>query len=219
VHRWDPLAPVDPEDLPPLGRRRHASAVRTLAELPLLAVVAVVATLVVKALLAQAFFIPSSSMEPQLEVGDRVVVSRLSYRLHEPRRGDVVVFTSPTAPPDERTLPRRLVDDVLETVAIKAPRDTELIKRVVGLAGERIAARDGTVVIDGRPLLEPYLPDGTSTADFGPVDIPEGHLFLLGDNRSNSQDSRFAAVGPVPVENVVGRALGRIWPPGRVAFM
>jgi signal peptidase I len=220
VQRWDPLAPVAPDDLPPIGPRpRGSSAARTLAEIPLLAAVAIVITLVLRAFLAQAFFIPSSSMEPQLAVGDRVVVSRLSYRLHEPRRGDVVVFTTPGAPPDERTLPRRLLDDVLETVALKEPPDTELIKRVLGLPGERIEARAGVVYVDGRPVSEPYLGEGTVTADFGPVAVPEGHVFVLGDNRANSQDSRFPAIGPVPVENIVGRSIGRIWPPGRVAFM
>jgi signal peptidase I len=220
VHAWDPLVPVADDDLPPLrpDRRPH-SAARTLAELPLLVALAIVVTLGVKALVAQAFFIPSGSMEPQLEVGDRVVVSRMSYRLHEPRRGDLVVFHAPGAPPDQRTLARRVVDDVLETVALKAPEETELIKRVIALPGEQIDARGGVVHIDDRPLTEPYLPDGVTTADFGPLTVPDDHVFVLGDNRGNSQDSRSAAVGPVPTDSIVGRAIARVWPPGRVAFL
>ncbi len=166
---------------------------------------------------AQAFFIPSGSMEPQLEVGDRVVVSRTSYRLHDVNRGDIVVFRSPSAMPSDDPLPERIVKDVLETVALRKPGDDELIKRVVGLPGETISAQDGGVVIDGRALDEPYLPEGSSTIDFGPVEIPAGHVFVMGDNRGNSADSR--VIGAVEVESIVGRAIARIWPPGRTAFL
>lgn len=188
-------------------------------ELPLLVVAALVITLVVKALLAQAFSIPSASMEPQLRDGDRVLVSRTSYRLHEPRRGDIVVFPTPGEPPEDEGLVDGLIDDALTALALRDPDDRDLIKRVVGLPGETISARQGSVVIDGRWLEEPYLPAETATADFGPVEVPEGHVFVMGDNRSNSRDSRFREVGPVPVESIVGRAIARIWPPGRRALL
>jgi signal peptidase I len=171
----------------------------------------------VKATVAQAFFIPSASMEPQLQEGDRVLVSRTAYRLHEPRRGDIVVFPSPTAPPDDDGLVERWAKDALEAVALREPGDDELIKRVVGLPGETISARDGRVVIDGRVVEEPYLPDGVETVDFGPVAIPEGHVFVLGDNRGNSADSR--VIGTIDVDEIVGRAIARIWPPDRTAFL
>ncbi|MGK2948061.1 MAG: signal peptidase I [Acidimicrobiales bacterium] len=197
------------------GRRR----IPLLVELPLLVVAALCLTLVVKAHVAQAFSIPSESMEPQLQVGDRVVVSRTAYRLHEVRRGDIVVFRSAAAALDDDGFLERTAKDLLETVALRAPGDDELIKRVVGLSGESIEARDGVVVIDGRQLIEPYLPAGVTTGDFGPVTVPEGHVFVLGDNRGNSQDSRFAALGPVPEDRIVGRAVARVWPPGRTAFL
>ena len=189
-----------------------------LVELPLLLGAAIIVTLVVKALFAQAFYIPSESMEPQLDIGDRVVVSRLAYRVHDPRRGDIVVFDSPEpAPPDTRGTPRRIVDEVLETMALKRPPETELIKRVMGLPGETIEARGGRVYVDGYPVHEPYLPAGTVTSDFGPLEVPADHVFVLGDNRSNSADSR--KIGPVPIDSIVGRAIARVWPPTRVAFL
>src|SRR3546814_2770128 len=138
-------------------------------------------------------------MGPQLREHDRVLVSRTAYRLHDPRRGDIVVFPSPSAEPDDRGLVGGLVDDVLEAVALKAPGDDDLIKRVIGLPGETISARDGTVVIDRRRLVEPYLPDTVTTADFGPVTIPAGPVFVLGDNRSDFPASPFDDMGAIQI--------------------
>ena len=197
----------------------RARWVRNLIELPLLLLIALVVTLVVKALFAQAFYIPSESMAPQLLEHDRVVVSRTAYRLHDPNRGDIVVFPSPAAPPEDHGLLEGLLDDVLDTVALGNRGDRELIKRVIGLPGEVIEGRDGGVVIDGRPLVEPYLAAGTVTSDFGPVAIPEGRVFVLGDNRTNSHDSRFDDIGAIEVDSIVGRAIARVWPPSRAAFL
>jgi len=186
-------------------------------ELPLLVIAALAITLLVKGLLAQAFFIPSASMEPQLREGDRVVVSRLSYRLHDIRRGDVIVFPSPAVPAEKEGLIAKLAHDVLESVALRDPGDRELIKRVIGLPGETIEGRGGRVYIGGRLLVEPYLKPEVSTSDFGPLEIPDGRIFVMGDNRTNSQDSRF--IGTIDVDTVVGRAIARVWPPGRTAFL
>jgi len=171
----------------------------------------------VRANVAQAFYIPSGSMEPQLEVGDRVLVSRTAYRLHDVHRGDIVVFPSPSSKPDDDPIVTRVVTDLLEAVALRKPGDDELIKRVVGLPGETVGATDGHLVIDGRRLEEPYLADDVVTHDFGPVSVPAGHVFVMGDNRENSADSR--VIGTIDVDTIVGRAVARIWPPDRTAFL
>ena len=188
-------------------------------EIPLLVGAALVITLLVKGFLAQAFFIPSASMEPQLTKGDRVVVSRVSYRLHDIRRGDVIVFPSPAVPAPKEGLIERLANDVLESVALRDPGDRELIKRVIGLPGETIEGKGGHVLINGQRLVEPYLAPTVTTGDFAPVQVPEGRVFVMGDNRSNSHDSRFSDIGPIDVDTVVGRAIARVWPPGRTAFL
>ena len=200
---------------PPHRQRR----VPPLLEIPALLIAAVVVTLVVKALFAQAFYIPSASMEPQLREGDRVIVSRVAYRLHDPHRGDIVVFPSPAVPPEDDGLVEGLVHDVLESVALRDPGDRELIKRIVGLPGERIEGRGGHVRIDGQPLLEPYLAPDVVTGDFGPLEVPAGHVFVMGDNRTNSHDSRFDDIGFIDIDTIVGRAIARVWPPDRHAFL
>ncbi len=191
---------------------------RLLVELPVLLLVALVAAWLLKGFVAQAYHIPSRSMEPQLEVGDRVVVSRVAYRLHDPRRGDIVVFDAPPSigDGDDGGGIGHFLTEALEGVGLRRPDETELIKRVIGLPGERIEAHGGRVFIDGRELVEPYLPATVTTADFGPVTVPDDHVFVLGDNRGSSADSRFG-LGPVPVDRIVGRAVARVWPPGRWA--
>ena len=190
---------------------------RLALEAAVLVGVAIVAALILKAFVAQAFSIPTGSMEPQLQPGDRVIVSRIAYRLHDARRGDIVVFDAPDQPGDDAALPVRLLDEVLESLGLRRPDETEIIKRVVGLPGEVVEARNGRVLIDGRELREPYLPPDVATADFGPVTVPAETVFVLGDNRTNSADSR--VIGPVPVDSIVGRAIVRAWPPWRWAWL
>lgn len=188
--------------------------------MPFLVVAALLIAFVVKTFVAQAFFIPSGSMIPTLEVHDRVVVSRLAYRLHDPRRGDVVVFESPSSAAlnggSGDPWPVRVGRDFLETVGLARPSEEDFIKRVVALPGEEVEGRDGRVHVDGRILEEPYL-DGVVISEFGPVTVPDDHVWVMGDNRPQSSDSRF--FGPVPTERIVGRAIARVWPPSRLAFL
>ena len=190
-----------------------------LSELPLLLTVAFVIAFLVKTFVAQAFFIPSESMVHTLEVGDRVLVSRMSYRLHEPRRGDVVVFTSPfetEGNTDERSLPSRVVHTVLESVGLRQPSTEDFIKRVIALPGETVEGKDGKVRVNGRELVEPYLPEAQNV-DFPPKTIPEGEVWVMGDNRNRSTDSR--SFGPIKKSKIVGRAILRIWPVNRLGFL
>ena len=178
------------------------SARRTVLEWGVVLVGALVLALIVRTFLFQAFYIPSPSMEPTLFSGDRILVNKVSYRLHDVNRGDLVVFH-----------PRP--ESGVET--------DDLIKRVIALPGETVTTNGGRVVIDGGLLIEPYLPVPDGTAGFemvpwcanqvtGMCTVPDDHVFVLGDNRGDSRDSRF--FGPIPVDSIIGRAFVRVWPLG-----
>jgi signal peptidase I len=203
---------------PPSAR---GAAIRAAAELPLLVVFAILIAFLVKTFVAQPFSIPSESMVPQLEVGDRVAVSKLAYQLHDPRRGDVVVFDSPypneAGDEDDPSLPSRVLHGIFESIGLRQPSTSEYIKRIIGLPGDTVSGHDGKVWVNGRELLEPYLPPGMYTSDFGPITVAAGELYVMGDNRTNSKDSR--SFGPIDRDTVVGRAIARVWPPPRVAFL
>ena len=191
---------------------------RGLAELPILAAIALVVAFVLKTFVAQAYYIPSGSMEPQLHVGDRVIVSKLSYELHDPHRGDIIVFPSPEDhSTDDSPLPIRVVRGIFEGVGLAKPEKEILIKRVIGLPGEIVEGHDGHVFINGHELIEPYLPRGVTTEPFGPTTVPHGSLWVMGDNRSNSRDSRF--IGAIKESDVIGRAIMKVWPVGSQSFL
>ncbi len=194
---------------------------RTLLELPFLLLCAAVLAFLLKTFVAQAFYIPSESMTPQLQVNDRVLVSKLSYRLHRPNRGDIVVFDCPRSscpdPRDGGNLLVRLLRGLAEGVGVVQPSTEEFIKRVVGLPGETLEARQGQVYVDGRRLIEPYLPAGTRTVNLPATRVPVGRLFVMGDNRANSSDSR--VFGPIPRSTVVGRTILKLWPPAEASFL
>ena len=191
--------PEPPEDEPPdeatageqkQRKRKKESGLRNAVEWVVIIGGAFLVAFVVKTFLIQAFFIPSGSMLPTLHEDDRVLVNKLSYDLHDVHRGDLVVFERP------------------ENEAAGQIKD--LIKRVVGLPGERIESRDGAVYIDGDLLEEPYLADGAETTGLEPQTVPEGHVFVMGDNRGDSMDSRvFHAINE---DLIVGRAFVRVWP-------
>lgn len=176
------------------GEEAPPHPVRAVLEWLAVVVGALLAALLIKTFLFQAFYIPSSSMEPTLLVGDRVLVNKLSYEFGDVERGDVIVFHKP------ETLPESEID--------------EFIKRVVGLPGDVIEAREGVVFVNGLALDEPYLPDGTFTAGLAETIVPPDSVFVLGDNRGNSTDSR--VFGAVEVDSIVGQAFVRVWPLGDI---
>lgn len=192
------------------GRGNHPWS-RFLRELPGVIIVAFALAILIKTFLVQAFFIPSPSMLPTLEIDDRVLVSKLAYRLHGPEHGDLVVFDSPVLT-DERpeTLWERAVRNVLEGVGVRTGRVEDLIKRVIAVGGDRLEIRNNQVWVNGTAIDEPYLEPGYHMADLAPLYVPVDHVWVMGDNRDNSQDSR--RFGPVPTDEVIGRAFVRIWP-------
>ncbi|MDB5097653.1 MAG: lepB [Cyanobacteria bacterium RYN_339] len=159
--------------------------------------IALFLSLFIRTSVAEARYIPSESMLPTLEVGDRLVIEKVAYRLHAPTRGDIVVIKSPSG-------------DAIP-----------LIKRVIGLPGERISIHAGKVWIDGKPLVEPYVleaplydePNWLALGLPGGL-IPDGKVFLMGDNRNNSRDSHM--LGAMPLDDIIGHTVFRFWPPSRV---
>ena len=197
----------------PAERAERGSFLR---ELPILFIVALAVAIVLKTLVVQAFFIPSSSMEPTLAPGDRVLVQKVVYG---PDRGDVIVFSDPQGRPGpDRGVVGGFVHWLSSTLGIERPEHEDFIKRAIGLPGETVELRDGRLFVDGVQISEPYLKGADDTRDYGPVRVPEGAIFVLGDNRLNSNDSRFG-LGFVPVDKVVGRAFAIVWSPSRVGWI
>jgi signal peptidase I len=196
----------------------------SLRELALLTGIALVIAILIKAFVVQAFYIPSESMVPTLFRGDRVLVNRLAYRLGDIDRGDIVVFSDPMPGAGED---RGLVDGLLhwlgEGLGVARPDDDDFIKRVIALPGETWEIRRGVTYVDGTKLAEPYLnPLLPDTGSYGPAAVPDGMLFVMGDNRLESGDSRFdppRGVGYVPIDRVIGRAFVVIWPPSRMGWL
>jgi signal peptidase I len=171
---------------------------------------AVLVALLIRAFVLQAFYIPSESMEPTLHKNDRIMVNKLSYHLHDVRRGDLIVFKRP---------PNMASSEI-----------NDLIKRVIALPNETIELRGSDIYIDDQKLTEPYLVEGTPTVNLGWVTgcanpsternkclVPPGHVFVMGDNRTHSSDGR--VFGPIDEELIVGRAFVRIWPPSKLGFL
>ena len=178
-----------------------------------LVIIALLLAFAIKTFLVQAFYIPSGSMIPTLEIGDRVLVEKVSYRLRDPERGEVIVFQRPGSEGARAGVSGQL-RSFLEGLGLAQPdADIDLIKRVIGLPGERVRVKKGVVLINGKPLKEPYAQP--ETRSFPATAVPEGQLFMMGDNRMNSQDSRFPELGTIPLDNVVGRAFVILWPPSQ----
>lgn len=172
---------------------------------------ALVIAVLIKTFLIQPFWIPSESMLPTIEINDRVMVNKLAYRFGEPHRGDVVVFNDPAEPEREESIPEAVIRSVLEALGIRTRGRDDLIKRVIGLPGETVTIRDNQVLIDGSPIPEPYLDNGAGMPDAGPFSVGPEEVFVMGDNREFSFDSR--RFGPISQEELIGRAFVVIWPP------
>lgn len=162
-------------------------------------VIAVVLALFIITFIAQSFLVQGSSMEPSLTHGERLMVDKLSFRFNEPSHGEVVVFRYPS------------------------DRRRKFIKRIIGVPGDEILIRNGYVFLNGDRLEEPYISGPTygayNSPSYGPVVVPEDSFFVLGDNRRNSDDSRYPDVGFVSSDDIVGRALLVYWPINRVEIL
>ncbi len=220
----------------PRDRDRSAAHVigAAVKEVALVLVMAMVLSFVVKTWFLQAFFIPSGSMEDTLLVGDRVVVSKLTPGPFDLHRGDVIVFEDPggwlgDVPTVERTGASGVVHDALVFVGL-LPSESEdhLIKRVVGLPGDHVVCCDAQrrLVINDVPIQEPYIRRGDvpSSISFD-ITVPADHVWVMGDHRSDSEDSRFhdeaadGSDGSVPVARITGRAVAVVWPFSRFAWL
>ena len=205
-----------PEPVEPASSARTSKKQLPLwLEFPLLIGAALLIAVLIKTFLFQAFWIPSSSMENTLLIYDRVLVSKLSYEFSDISQLDVIVFDDPRAgfeQPEEDAF-ERAIRNLKESIGLATPQ-SEFIKRVIGLPGDVVEGRDGSVFVNDVRLDEPYLkqPD-LPIRQFGPVIVPPDSLFVMGDNRRASQDSRF--FGPIPEDDVVGKAFVIIWPIGR----
>jgi signal peptidase I len=197
---------------PPGGGADHEEpprSTRWLREAVLVVLVAVVVAVLLRTFVVQTFFIPSGSMEPTLQVGDRILVNKLSYHLHGVGRGDIVVFSRPA------------------TENCGGPEVNDLVKRVIGLPGEMISVSGGHVYVNGRRLDESWLPSseqGVTKAGPGgtpysldqPYRVPTNDYFVMGDNRTDSCDSRFW--GPISRSLIVGKVEMRVWPVSSIGF-
>jgi signal peptidase I len=209
------------QERPPTVKRsdRKRSRFAFLTELPALLVLSLVLALLIKTFIFQAFYIPSGSMLPTLEVGDRVLVNKVVYHLHPPRRGDIIVFEDPlpSTQPDRGPL-SGFWHWLTEGLGLSSNPEKDFIKRVVALPGETIEIHRGTVIVDGRELDEPYLSQIADMGDFAPHTVPPDRVFVMGDNRTSSSDSR-TTLGDIPYDNVIGRAFVVIWPPSRLRWL
>jgi signal peptidase I len=189
-------------------------------ETVVLVALAVLLAVIFKTFLVAAFYIPSGSMETTLNISDRVLVEKVSYRFGDVQRGDVVVFVheEPGLEPVGPSNPvARFFSSLGQAIGLVPPSDRDFIKRVVGLPGDTITCERGRLVRNGEPVPEPYLDQGTTTEGCKKTAVGPGQLFVMGDNRTNSQDSR--TFGVIRRSDVVGRAFVRIWPLNHVGWL
>lgn len=201
-----------------------------LRELPILVVLALLVSLLIKSFLVQFFYIPSGSMENTLQIKDRVAVNRIPFIGNDVSRGDVIVFRDPAGwlPEASSVDGNRITHAIREGLVIVGvvpnPAKQYLVKRVIGVAGDKVVAKDQVLTINGKPTSEPYIFAGNtpSDTDFN-ITVPEGKVWVMGDHRGASGDSRVhqddVNNGMVPIEKITGRVIATIWPLSRIGFV
>ena len=194
-----------------------------LREFPILVIVALAVSLIIKSFLVQFFYIPSGSMENTLQINDRVAVNKIPFISNSINRGDVVVFRDPANwlpepyADNQNKIIAKIKDGLVLVGVLPNPAKQYLVKRVIGVAGDNVVGKDGVVTINGKKTTEPYIFAGNkaSELDFN-VTVPEGKIWVMGDHRGASADSRYhqddVNNGFVPESKVTGRVLGIIWP-------
>lgn len=183
-----PAAPSETPSQKPSADKKQRRTLSLVLEVVIIVVAAFVIAMLVQYFLIKPFTIHQISMRPTLEEGDRVLINRLTYHFRDPRSGDVIVFDSPVNP------------------------DEDLVKRVVAVAGDKVAVQDGVLFVNDVAQDEPYLLEQPFVGDMEEILIPSGRVFVMGDNRNNSGDSRL--FGPIEVESIIGKAFVVYWPIG-----
>jgi signal peptidase I len=202
-----------------VARSKQQTGRGSLVELVTIVAVALGLALGIQAFLIKPFRIPSESMVPTLEISQRVLVDRVTFRFSSPDRGDIVVF-KPPAGADEDVCGVRHSSESACPRPTKRRSDTNFIKRVVAVGGDRLKVLDGHVYVDGKLQKEPFI---RASADCGicnlpqEITIPKGYYFMMGDNRGESDDSR--KWGPVPKKWMIGKAFVTYWPPNRIGTL
>lgn len=201
----------------PKDEKERGGVLSFFRELPGLILVAFVLALLIKTFLVQAFYIPSASMVPTLEIGDRVLVNKLVYDFGVPQRGDVIVFEDPNAQEPDRSFFGAIAHWLTEGLGFATADEQDFIKRVIGIPGDELEIREGEVFINGEPFDEPPgIRQGND--NYGPDTVEADSVFVMGDNRPNSSDSR-SLLGQIPYDKIVGKAFVLLWPPSRVEWL
>jgi signal peptidase I len=200
-------------------RQQHQTLAQWFREILILGLIAILTAVLLTNYVVQAFFIPSESMEDTLVVDDRVLVNKLVYKFREPEPGDIIVFESPdrNTVSEPRTGPLgSVINNVAQGLGLRSSVQ-DLIKRVIAVEGQTIEVKVGSVFVDGKQIDEPYRKDFLPMPDFPATEVPEGRVFVMGDNRFQSKDSR--AFGPVDKDTIVGRGFALIWPVNRFTWL
>jgi signal peptidase I len=204
-----------------LKQKREKSTTNSLVEFVVIIAVALGLAIGIQQWLVKPFRIPSPSMVPTLEVGQRVLVNRIGTHFGDPERGDVVVFKPPTGADTHQCGDPNKTNQQPCGKPTSKKSENNFIKRVIGLPGDTIKIENNRAIVNGKPIDEPYINKGTSCDNYcnleEPITVPPDHFFMMGDNRGESDDSR--VWGPVPKDWIIGDAFFTYWPPNRIGTL